>query len=104
MLNRYLRNVVTLKLDEEKCRGCGTCLQVCPHQVFELKKEEEKEKDTVKITDRDRCMECGACVNNCPFSALEVRAGVGCAYGILVKKFVNSDSDCECTQNESGCC
>ena len=30
----YLKDVVTLKLDEEKCTGCGMCLEVCPHAVF----------------------------------------------------------------------
>ncbi len=32
----YLKNVVTLKLDENKCTGCGMCLEVCPHQVFKM--------------------------------------------------------------------
>ena len=27
----YLKNVVTLEFDAEKCSGCGTCLEVCPH-------------------------------------------------------------------------
>ena len=30
----YLRDVVTLRLEREKCIGCGMCLQVCPHAVF----------------------------------------------------------------------
>ena len=30
----YLKNVVTLELDPEKCSGCGTCLEVCPHGVL----------------------------------------------------------------------
>ena len=25
----YLRDVVTLALDQEKCVGCGLCLMVC---------------------------------------------------------------------------
>ena len=33
---RYLANVVSLVLDEEKCIGCGRCLEVCPHEVFAL--------------------------------------------------------------------
>jgi ferredoxin len=32
----YLKNVVTLKLDKNKCTGCGKCLEVCPHQVFKI--------------------------------------------------------------------
>jgi len=26
----YLKDVVTLKLNQEKCMGCGMCLLVCP--------------------------------------------------------------------------
>lgn len=29
-------------------------------------------------------MECRACVRNCPFSAIEVDAGVGYAYAIII--------------------
>ena len=36
----YLKNVVTLQLDPEKCTGCGTCLEVCPRQVLSFKREE----------------------------------------------------------------
>lgn len=74
---RYLKNVVTLRMNQEKCTGCGKCLEVCPHDVF------AKADTMVVIKDRDACMECGACAKNCPFSAIEVRAGVGCAYAIL---------------------
>jgi len=74
---KYLKNVVTLLYDAEKCTGCGTCLTVCPHRVF------EPYEGKVRITDPDLCMECGACAQNCPFDAIEVRKGVGCAGAIL---------------------
>ena len=32
----YLSDVVTLSLCEETCNGCGMCVKVCPHNVFEL--------------------------------------------------------------------
>lgn len=78
---KYLKNVVTLKLDEEKCTGCGICTEVCPHQVFKLF------DGKVAIQDRDSCMECGACARNCPFSVISVAAGVGCAYAVIKGKF-----------------
>jgi NAD-dependent dihydropyrimidine dehydrogenase PreA subunit len=76
---RYLRNVATLELDRERCSGCGTCLEVCPHQVFAL--EERK----ARIVALDSCMECGACARNCPAGALRVDAGVGCAAGLITE-------------------
>jgi Fe-S-cluster-containing hydrogenase component 2 len=30
----YLKDVVTLNLNEEKCIGCGMCIEVCPHAVI----------------------------------------------------------------------
>jgi NAD-dependent dihydropyrimidine dehydrogenase PreA subunit len=74
---RYLEGVATLELDRDGCVGCGMCLEVCPHQVFEL------EEKRVRVADRDACMECGACALNCPAAALRVDSGVGCATGLI---------------------
>ena len=80
MKYRYLKNVVTLEINQERCSGCGMCLEVCPQQVFSL-------QDRVsQITDRDACMECSACAKNCPRDAIKVRQGVGCAYAVLMDK------------------
>ncbi|MCK5311812.1 MAG: 4Fe-4S binding protein [Desulfobacteraceae bacterium] len=68
---RYIDDVSTLVLNQDKCIGCGLCTEVCPHNVFELRNK----KST--IVDFNACMECGACVNNCPSNALEVSPGVG---------------------------
>ncbi len=78
---RYLKNVTTLALDEEKCIGCGVCVTVCPHAVFRMNGNKR-----VRIEDRDACMECGACRTNCPAEAIRVRSGVGCAQALLSGK------------------
>lgn len=98
MKHKYLKNVVTLKLNTEKCTGCGRCKEVCPHEVFEL-----TEKKAV-IINRDSCIECGACVNNCPFKALEVNPGVGCASAIIRGWLTGSEPNCDCTGGSSSCC
>lgn len=74
---RYLENVTTLELNVDKCCGCGKCLEVCPHQVFEITDHK------ARIVDRDACLECGACAMNCPSEAISVDAGVGCAIGLI---------------------
>lgn len=98
MKHRYLKNVVTLKLYTEKCTGCGRCLEVCPHDVFEMKYKK------AAILNRDSCIECGACVKNCPFHALEVNPGVGCASAIIRGWLIGSEPSCDCSGNGSGCC
>ena len=93
----YLSNVVTLKLCEETCNGCGICIKVCPHEVFELSNRK------AHIIRRDYCMECGACSLNCPVNAISVNSGVGCAAGIINGILRNSEPTCGCGDN-SNCC
>lgn len=85
---KYLKNVVTLQYDSTKCTGCGKCLEVCPHRVF------QPEGKKVKISDRDACMECGACARNCAFSAISVEAGVGCAAAVIIGFFTGTEPTC----------
>ncbi len=106
----YLKNVVTLKLDEKKCVGCGMCLLVCPHAVFHLT------NGTAEIINRDACMECGACSRNCPAEAISVQSGVGCAAAVINTKFGRKKESCCyiepsekqsnscCDSQRSGCC
>jgi ferredoxin len=93
---RYLPNVVTLKLDAEKCTGCGLCAVVCPHCVFAV------ENRKARIVDRDACMECGACARNCEFQALSVRAGVGCATAVLNSLISGRECSCSCSAPSPG--
>jgi ferredoxin len=92
----YLKDVVTLKLDDEKCIGCGMCLLVCPHAVFSLT------NGKVDIVNRDACMECGACAQNCPVNALQVHAGVGCATAVINSALGRKNSSCCCTIDAKG--
>lgn len=107
----YLKDVVTLRLDPEKCIGCGMCLVVCPHGVIEL------EAGKARIVDRDACMECGACAMNCPVEAVTVKKGVGCAAAVINSMLGRTGSACCCVIEDdedqcsggspgksSGCC
>ena len=86
----YLKDVVTLALDREKCMGCGVCLLVCPHEVFIM------DNGSVSIENRDLCMECGACAINCPHGAVTVRQGVGCAAAVINTALGRETSSCCC--------
>ncbi len=96
---RYLEDVVTLKLDAEKCDGCRMCLRVCPQSVFAI------EGRRAVLADRDACMECGACAVNCPREALSVESGVGCAAGIINGFLRGTEPTCDCSSGgTSACC
>ena len=74
---KYLENVITLKLDTETCNGCGMCVNVCPHEVFDI------EQRKAVVVDLNACIECGACAINCPVNAIKIQTGAGCATGLL---------------------
>jgi NAD-dependent dihydropyrimidine dehydrogenase PreA subunit len=86
----YLRNVVTLNLNDAACTGCGNCLEVCPREVL------ARNGRAVRIADRDACIECGACARNCPAAAITVRAGVGCAAAVIGAALGRTDAPCCC--------
>jgi len=102
----YLKDVVTLQLDENKCTGCGMCLDVCPHEVFKMNSSH------VVIQNRDACMECGACSLNCPANAISVQSGVGCAAAVINSMLGRNGRECSCgpdtgnttADTKGGCC
>lgn len=86
----YLKDVITLALDEEKCVGCGMCAIVCPHAVMAM------DNGLARIQNRDACMECGACAQNCPTEAVTVQSGVGCAAAVINAALGRDRSSCCC--------
>lgn len=98
---KYLKNISSLKItDAEKCTGCGTCVEVCPHNVFEIRGRK------VSVLDKDACMECGACKMNCAYGVIDVNAGVGCAYAVINGIINKSEPTCGCSSDgsASACC
>ncbi len=94
---KYLAGVTTLLYDSQKCAGCGRCMEVCPHGVFEMRDKR------AAITDKDRCMECGACAKNCEFGAITVTTGVGCAAAVINSLINGGPPSCYCTRGASCC-
>lgn len=53
-------------VDKKKCTGDGTCVQVCPVNVFVLKGGKSVPVNAKK------CIGCRACENSCPTGAIKV--------------------------------
>lgn len=57
-----------LKIDLEKCVGCGSCVGVCPFGALSL-------DGAGKASVSEACTACGSCVEACPVGALELDRG-----------------------------
>lgn len=62
-----LIDMVKVKVDEDACVGCGSCVEDCPNDVYELDNENGK---TIVVNEVD-CMACLSCHEICPSQALE---------------------------------
>ncbi len=51
-----------LKIDTDKCLGCGICEKLCPMNNITIRDQ--------KAVPGDRCTMCYRCINNCPAQAL----------------------------------
>ena len=102
MIQKYLKNGESLKINKELCTGCGMCVDVCPHSVFKI------DNRKAVIINKESCMECGACKMNCAFEVIEVNSGVGCAYAIINGIINKTDPTCGCSSDDkkksSACC
>ena len=51
-----------IKIDRDKCVGCGGCIDLCPMIAISMFKDKAKIDNTL-------CVECKICVRVCPVKA-----------------------------------
>ncbi len=58
------RTVYEVTVDEEKCTGCGECVDICPEGVYELQNE-----TSIPVRSED-CEGCESCIEVCEQEAI----------------------------------
>ena len=55
-----------IRIDLDKCTGCGVCVSVCPLSVYVM------DSGKTKPVKANECVVCRACENMCPEEAVTV--------------------------------
>lgn len=58
------------RVDSERCRGCGRCVEICPFDAIDLRPN-NRGAYTANVL-RYNCVGCGGCVGRCPVTALDM--------------------------------
>ena len=61
---------IEIIIDESKCIGCGTCVEVCPVNLLQLIKVDNKKKTSAP--DQSFCLKCHMCEMHCGYEAIKV--------------------------------
>jgi len=65
--------MANIKLNTNRCKGCGLCVDVCPRGALRMSKDVNKAGHfCVQIEDTDKCTGCGFCFLMCPDVAISI--------------------------------
>lgn len=61
-------------IDEDRCKGCGLCVNACPAKILELPvgRFNAKGYPPVQVTAMDECTGCAVCALVCPDVVFQV--------------------------------
>ncbi|MEM1659504.1 MAG: 4Fe-4S dicluster-binding protein [Candidatus Jordarchaeales archaeon] len=60
-------------IDEEKCKGCQTCVERCHFEAIEMYRPEGSKRYKARVIP-ENCFGCGVCAVKCPEGAITLKA------------------------------
>ena len=64
---------MSIKIEEDLCKGCAFCIEICPNQVLKESNKLNKRGYLIpEINDSDSCIYCKKCELICPEMAISV--------------------------------
>jgi tetrahydromethanopterin S-methyltransferase subunit A len=63
-----------LRIDEDRCSGCGICIKICPQKVFDIKTTGNRKLPI--LVAEEKCSRCRTCEEKCPDGAIEIHEGM----------------------------
>jgi NADH-quinone oxidoreductase subunit F len=63
-LAKVCKTLIAFEIIEERCKGCGLCVKVCPVEAI------TGEKKKLHVIDKDKCIRCGQCIAKCKLEAI----------------------------------
>ena len=75
---KLLKQVNNLVQDNERCTGCGICVESCPEDAISLGPVGAFRRGAIDYgspiqVDEQKCSYCGVCVVMCPFNAMNLK-------------------------------
>lgn len=66
--------MVKVTFNEEKCKGCRLCTEVCPKKIIGMRTDiiNSKGYHPAGITDMEKCTGCTVCALICPDCAIRI--------------------------------
>ena len=61
-------------INQDRCKGCGLCVSVCPKKVLVLNKEKLNRKgyNPAEPVKPEACIGCAMCATMCPDCVIEI--------------------------------
>lgn len=67
------KKVAVIKIEEEYCKGCGYCIEICPKNVLrESSRVNKRGYNLPEIQNIEECIRCKRCELICPEMAITV--------------------------------